>query len=127
MYFKQVSKDDIQIMSDEHKEIGRIFTPSGSAKKDSCSIQVCGFDYAFDLWGCANYATRIKNMLKDDIHAKKDIQLMFCKPSIKTKNPRISGFNIMDAINNCSKCYSMPCKCSELKIYSKPEIVAEFI
>ncbi len=47
----------IGIHKKERKKIGNIFTPSGSGESSKNAIQVCGFNEAFDLWGCANYQT----------------------------------------------------------------------
>lgn len=41
----------------ETKQVGEIFTPGGSGECHQNAIQICGFDEAFDLWGCANYQT----------------------------------------------------------------------
>lgn len=41
----------------ERKEVGRIFTPSGTGHDNLNAIQICGFTEAFDLWGCSEYQT----------------------------------------------------------------------
>lgn len=40
------------------KEVGRIFTPGGTSHDIQNAIQVCGFEDAFDYWGCGVYGER---------------------------------------------------------------------
>lgn len=58
--FKFVDKEHIEVIATHNKEtkkVGDIFTPSGSGEDTKNSIQVCGFNEAYDLWGCAKYET----------------------------------------------------------------------
>ena len=45
------SKQYVAIMKGK-KQVGRIFTPSGSGEDKLNAIQICGFSEAYDLWGC---------------------------------------------------------------------------
>ncbi len=69
--FEQKSKKEILIIGidikGERKEIGHIFTPSGSGERNINAIQVCGFDEAFDLWGCGVYGNKKTQEMKRDI------------------------------------------------------------
>jgi hypothetical protein len=52
----------VKIMSvdgDKRKEIGQIFTPSGSGQDVKNAIQICGFEEAFDFWGCGIYGETV--------------------------------------------------------------------
>jgi len=88
------------------KEIGSIFTPAGSGEDEATAIQVCGFDYAYDLWGCGRYIG------EKDGKAKKDIQLMF--------NPDSKRENITDI--NCEACFNEPCTCDNKGDLSAPNV-----
>lgn len=79
------------------KEIGHIFTPSGSSNDTKNAIQVCGFTEAFDLWGCGVFP------------GYKDIQLLF-------DNGVMGGvFNNAD-LSQCCRCFRDPCQC-ENKVF----------
>lgn len=101
----------IGVEGEQRKEIGHIFTPSGSGHTTRNAIQVCGFDEAFDLWGCGLYgeleehshpisASRGEYKQSSFIRAKKDIQLAFRIYDNKTE---ISP--------GCVRCYTSPCVC----------------
>ena len=79
-------------------EIGHIFTPAGSGEDTLNAIQICGFEEAYDLWGCGVYGEKIGN----NVIAKKDIQLLF-KDYI---NVRSNHYN-----QECVRCYNYPCTC----------------
>ena len=114
--FKQISGEVVQILEkDTEHVVGQIFTPSGTGHDTPSSIQVCGFDRAFDLWGCGIFHD-------GEGHAKQDIQLLFNKNSTKEHN-RISMHT------DCTKCYNSlkECKCHELKVYTQKEVVADSI
>ena len=116
--FKQVSGEFIQIIEkDTEHVIGNIFTPSGTGHDTPSSIQVCGFDRAFDLWGCGVFHDGNGN-------SKQDIQLLFNKNST---NDDVS--NRFSHAKECWKCYypEKECQCDKLKIYSKQEIIADAI
>jgi len=58
--FKNKEKIDIiGIHGKVRKLIGHIFTPSGSGEDTLNAIQVCGFEEAFDLWGCGVFGEDI--------------------------------------------------------------------
>ena len=113
--FKFLNEEKVLIIDKETGiEIGQIETPAATIPGKESAIQVCGFDYAECLWGCGVYATKTDK----GIHAKKDIQLLFCDlPNNKVANH--------DGIKNCEKCYSNPCKCDELHIYQSGEPMLE--
>jgi hypothetical protein len=92
--------------------IGHIFTPSGTMKDTPSAIQVCGFDRAFDLWGCGLFGN-------SDGIMKQDIQLLFNKDSRLHKS-----FNIEDAKCYCPKSL---CQCDKLRLFNKKELIVEAI
>lgn len=122
--FEQINKKYVDIIgiNDEGEEriIGIIFTPSGSASDVKNAIQVCGFDEAFDFWGCGLFqklknkkeriANRLEESKKQDWKSAKDIQLMF---SFDTRNKEIN-----DIENICLACFNNPCDC-ENKVNDK--------
>lgn len=63
--FKLENEKQVIVLLDGN-EVGRIFAPGdGGSNKDSSpgsknSIQVCGFEEAFDLWGCGVYGEELK-------------------------------------------------------------------
>lgn len=69
--FSYVNKEKILIIGinekGERKEIGHIFTPSGSGQPFINAIQICGFDEAFDLWGCGVFGDKATGKMKKDI------------------------------------------------------------
>jgi hypothetical protein len=100
--------------------VGHIFTPGGSGHTIKNAIQICGFDEAFDLWGCAMFGGPVwKGLDKQFVQArrrngrfsdrdrdekiaqKKDVQLLF---SMETKEHNKWS-------KNCYKCYNNPCTC----------------
>jgi hypothetical protein len=107
------------LIKDENtgKIIGDITSPSATIVGSTSAIQVCGFDYACQLWGCGKFGYLDKT--SKNYHAKKDIQLLFTNYSITDELYKT------DAINHCIKCYSKPCKCNELKIYGSGEYILE--
>ncbi|MEK6884553.1 MAG: hypothetical protein AABY22_33280 [Nanoarchaeota archaeon] len=52
--FKLLNDQKILIMNG-YKEIGHIFTPASSGNDITNAIQVCGFEEAYDYWGCGIY------------------------------------------------------------------------
>ena len=112
--FKQISGEFIQILEkDTEHVIGNIFTPSGTGHDTPSSIQVCGFDRAFDLWGCAIFSD-------GEGHPKQDIQLLFNKNSTKDS---IKGHSKPD----CDKCYyeKDKCQCDKLEVCRLSEIIVD--
>ena len=88
---------EIRIMQD-FREVGRIFTPSGSGEDTENAIQVCGFTEAFDLWGCGIFK------------GYKDIQLLF--------DEGIMGGKETTDLNKCCRCYRYPCQCENKANYN---------
>jgi len=89
------------------KVIGHIFTPSSSGNSITNAIQICGFETAFDLWGCALFG---KKGVNDKFFSKKDIQLLF--------HDYVNEANLSErrkGIDNCWRCYSFPCVCETEK------------
>ncbi len=82
------------------KNVGHIFTPSGSGRYVLNAIQVCGFTEAFDLWGCGIY------------RGFKDIQLLFDTGIMGGVDTRID-------MKKCCACFREPCQCENKKINSK--------
>ncbi len=116
------------------KEVGQIFTPSGSGECNFNAIQVCGFQEAFDLWGCAVYeypaehypnsvklsGTYVRDELNNEIvyQQAKDIQLVF---NSETRNHKQSYRK--DTIENCPACFNKPCTCEVKTRYGNPYVV----
>ena len=122
--FRMKNKQEIEIVGIEGKQrkvIGGIFTPSGSGGIYPNSIQVCGFDNAFQLWGCGIFG-RYKGTLKestlfgkvDKKHYEqlKDIQLEY---SMESEPHGIEGTD-----GRCLKCYNIPCTCDNKNPNSNP-------
>ena len=80
------------IIKQNGKEVGHIFTPSGSGNDVENAIQVCGFSQAFDLWGCGIYK------------GYKDIQLLF-------DGDIMGGQDTNCDLHECPRCFRKPCKC----------------
>jgi hypothetical protein len=117
------------------KEVGCIFTPTGSNVVNA--IQICGFREAYDLYGCARYQYPIsydpRKKICDGLENKnvqfiqtKDIQLMF---DIETRPT--DSCKIWDITNGCCRCYNEPCTC-ENKIekpleYDRDALIKDFL
>lgn len=108
--FKLESDKKILIMCEEHV-IGHIFTPSSSGHNIENAIQICGFEKAFDLWGCGVFGE--KGVMK------KDIQLLF--KDYKYDERTNSVTRVFDHRAD-DKCYNEKCSCNELRIYSEKEL-----
>lgn len=110
-YIGTIKSKDVRIMNGD-KQIGRIFTPSGTGRNTPNAIQVCGFEDVFDLWGCGVFQDNKGN-------PKKDIQILFNKNS---HSGTLKGFDFTD---DCSKCFhpEKECKCYDLTIKNKKEIL----
>jgi hypothetical protein len=146
--FKQIDDENINIIGitdkGEEKDIGQIFTPSGSGKINLNAIQICGFDEAFDLWGCGVYGDKeTKNMKKDiqlcwlypyDLMEEKDVREIIIgekkhfstkhgKRKIWTEQIRKSrfSFDLKDGV--CGKCFNHPCTCEVHIEYENPYTV----
>lgn len=127
--FKQVNDQEIKIFLEyedlktgggfevKQKEIGQIFSPSGTGSTTINAIQVCGFSEAYDLWGCGLYGKhkfidsnknyKNRKYLYDSNGNKimeqvKDIQLYFDEDTQKCS---------LDDLDDCDKCFNTPCVC----------------
>lgn len=92
--FKLENEEKVLIMRDG-KEVGHIFTPSGSNHTNTKAIQVCGASEIFDFWGCGVFK------------GYKDIQLLF--DDYKMKGTPVKGFDT----SKCLACYMDPCACEQ--------------
>jgi hypothetical protein len=78
------------------KTVGRITTPGSSLEQNT--IQICGFEDAYDLWGCGPYSEQIEDK---HIH-KKDIELQFKEYDNSHSSPN----------GKCNGCYNLVCNCN---------------
>jgi len=114
--FKLNSEQEIIILGDG-KIIGSIFTPAGTSHDRTNAIQICGFENAFDLWGCG--------VFKDNEaeNPRKDIQLLF------NKETKMGGTKHLELGLNklCHKCYypKDKCMCKDLRIKTIDELTLE--
>jgi len=151
--FEQKSKKEILIFGiDEkgnRKEIGHIFTPAGSGSLNINAIQICGFDWAYDYWGCGVYGNKATEEMKKDIQliwfnnydkmsheemrkikvgekkhsiTKKEMKMMKLKEPIYTENIYKERFDIgKDSV--CHRCFNYPCTCEVKIAYENPYTV----
>ena len=128
--FDLKDKKNINIINEEDGRIvGRIFTPSGTIKDKSDSIQICGFSRAFELWSCGV-------MGDNKGHPLQDIQLLFKDFKSKTGQDMkgISfGAKNLSLLNKdgCDRCFYKKddfgnCKCSELKVHKRYENIKKW-
>lgn len=118
--FELVNEQYISIIADG-KKVGHIFSPSGSGEDVTNAIQVCGFEEAFDLWGCGVFGEETSEEVilksgtykKSNYIMKKDIQLLF---------KAYDKANTRGSMNWDCKCYNKPCTC-EVKDQRIPYIV----
>jgi len=105
--FDLIDEQNISIIGDG-KLIGQIFSPSGTLKDCPNSIQVCGFESAFDLWGCGVFSDSNGN-------PRKDIQLLYDKD---TKFKGAKYFDKLSINELCHKCFfpKTDCRCSDLVV-----------
>ena len=75
------------------------------------AIQVCGFDRAFDLWGCGIFADSKGKR-------KQDIQLIFSEDS--QNDLHLCRGGVVDMGD--AKCYNEPCSCNELAVVREKEL-----
>lgn len=126
--FKQVKKEHVDIIGIDEKTkkkkvIGHIFTPSGSSHTSKNAIQICGFQEAFDLWGCAVFARKglwgqVRMLDKEKYIQVKDIQLKFNMEI----EPHCMGRE-HDLEKDCSRCYNKPCTCEQHVAFENPYTV----
>lgn len=143
---EQKSKEEVLIfgidITGERKEIGRIFTPAGSGGSYINSIQICGFDHAYNYWGCGVYGDNATGKMK------KDIQLNWFRSydkmsqenirKVKVGEKEISSattnkkyiqdimkdrFSTTEKDGVCSKCFNYPCTCEVSIMYDNPYLV----
>ncbi len=106
--FKLKSNKSVKILKNG-KEVGEIFTPSGSGHDVVDGVQICGFSEAFDFWGCGNY------------EGFKDIQVLFSGQRLKGKHTRAS-------FGECVRCYMNPCACEVKRtLPNKDEKVGKWV
>ena len=112
--FELENEQEVKIINDG-KQIGRIFTPSGSGRDKPSAIQVCGFEEIFEYWSCGVFRDKNKN-------PKKDIQILFSEDSEAG-----SGVGNFDMVNDCGRCFypKDKCKCKDLRIKDWKEIVLD--
>ena len=147
--FELVSQQEVLIKS-YGKTIGHIFTPASSGNDITNAIQVCGFDKAYDLWGCGIFGTKVENKVpikeKDLFYLKNehpDRKHKFIKSLVKRGYRIETGhkskqdiqllFSDYDnsrdnagwGIDNCITCYSRPCVCEELKVVRQKDVKVE--
>lgn len=124
-----VSDSEVQIIDEENGTvIGRIFSADSIDNPDirggnesKNAIQICGFDFAYSLWGCG-----VIN--GEDGYWKKDIQLLF--------SPRKKSFTAQRGekpapMNEriCLRCFNKKedCTCEELKVFDSRDAIKKFI
>jgi hypothetical protein len=127
--FNLTSDEEIEIIGVDdkgEKSIGHIFTPSGSSETTLNAIQICGFDEAFDLWGCGIFGDKKTGRMK------KDIQLcwfgnydkMSTSEKMHISTPRLnSDFSYSKnrfCSDVCQKCFNYPCTCESHVTYDNP-------
>ncbi len=110
--FELENEQEVKIMNGD-KQIGRVFTPSGTSRDVPNAIQVCGISDAFDLWSCGIFFDKNKNPTKD-------IQLLFEEGSHLSPN----SFSKFDMVNSCGRCFypKDKCMCWDLKLIRKEDI-----
>lgn len=147
--FELKDKENILIFGiDEkgiRKEIGQIFTPSGSGKRNSNAIQICGFNEAFDLWSCGIYGNKVTGKMKRDIQLMwnglfdqmNDEEIRRVKVGevthpLTTKQMKELGLTKPFFIENvmkdrfsidgdvCEKCFNYPCNCEVKTAHENP-------
>lgn len=115
--FEQKSKKEILIfgidVAGKKKEIGRIFTPSGTGRDTPNAIQVCGISQIFDYWGCGV-------IFDKDGNPTKDIQLLFDKGNITNSSVLLKW----DMEKDCGRCFypEDKCMCWEFQLIRKEDI-----
>lgn len=114
--FNLKGEQDIEILEDG-KLIGQIFSPSGTSRDCPNSIQVCGFESAFDLWGCGAFSD-------DSGNPRKDIQLLFNKD---TKFEAGKYFKDLSLNELCHKCFfpKKDCRCNDLVVKTLPHLTLD--
>lgn len=130
--FKRISKNEVHILMYK-KKVGRIFSPAGSGDNVTNAIQVCGFERAYDLWGCGVYCDSKGKM-------RQDIQLMFNPDTVNQKTLGYGKANVFST--SCYKCYNkvkpvhnaftgsvdgVKCTCDELVVDRADDLPLKYI
>ena len=130
--FEQKSKKEILIFGidtkGKKKEIGHIITPAGSGETSINAIQICGFDHAYDFWGCGVYGDKVTGKMKKDIQLIwfNNYNKMTCDEIRKIKvSEKImkDRFSIGEEDGVCHKCFNYPCTCEINIEYENPYMV----
>jgi len=131
--FELMNEQFVNIVSDG-KIIGHIFTPGGSGDNVTNAVQVCGFDEAFDFWGCGIFGENkvIKKEYTED-QRKKFMELFETTGDAFWKDWAEKGCSVENVYvlkkdiqllfsdydrakvnyypDGCSRCYNKPCTC----------------
>lgn len=137
--FKQVDEQHVNIMCGDNI-IGQVFSP---AQQGGNTVQLCGFEEAYDLWGCGVFSEkkvtthkydkeqleRLKEIAKNDSFfkdrttytkthniRKRDIQFLF-------KDYKNNTGDDFHASGNCWTCYNKNCTCDQVN--KKPNMVVK--
>ncbi len=113
--FELENEQNVRILGDG-KEIGQVFSPAGTSRDKPNAIQVCGFESAFNLWGCGVYSN--KGGLP-----RQDVQLLFNKDTFNKPSKYLGlSLNLL-----CHKCYysKKDCKCKDVRIKTEDELTLE--
>ncbi|KKN40781.1 hypothetical protein LCGC14_0729970 [marine sediment metagenome] len=129
------------------KQIGHIFTPSSSAESNLNAIQICGFDEAFDLWGCGVFGDKKTKQMKKDIQlcwfnaydmmgsdeirkvvigekvhhiTEERMKLLGLKKPVWTETITEPRFSAVIDGKVCGKCFNYPCNCEVLINHENP-------
>lgn len=152
--FEQLDKRHVSIIGIDtdgaRLEIGHIFTPSGSGETNLNAIQICGFDEAFDLWGCGVYGdVKTKQMKKDiqlcwyglyrkmnreeidrvfigtktHITTEEQMKRLGLKKPCWTEEITENRFSAVVDGKVCHKCFNYPCTCENLDKFDNPYTV----
>ena len=152
--FEQKDKEHINIIgitdNGERSEVGHIFTPSGSGETNLNAIQICGFDEAFDLWGCGVYGDAETKQMKKDIQlcwfrpykhisyedkrkvlketkdrilSSEQAKRLGLKKNVIQERIMLDRFGIHPKDSVCHKCFNYPCSCENLDKYGNPYTV----
>lgn len=99
--FELINNKTVRILSNK-KEIGRLFVHEDYNNV----VQLCGFDEAFDYWGCGVYGDKKTKILKKDMQFIFNEYTMLTKKDIQSLEDRFSFNN-----DQCLRCYNDPCTC----------------
>ena len=117
--FEQKSKKEILIFGvderGQRKEIGHIITPAGSGETFVNAIQICGFDWAYDFWGCGVYGDKATGKMK------KDIQLLWFNNYDKMSQEEIRKIKVGEKKHPITKhIYIIKFWFSPIKLFTLP-------